>query len=187
MTARQKLIASTIDMIRRRGVSGTGISALLQDAGVSRRTIYLNFPSGKQELVAEATRYVAQVFSKSLHDIVRAPVLAEATADYADYWKEQLSVSNLRAGCPVVAAALGWAEAPEASEAAGRAFEDWRNILAERLREGGVNADNVEPLAVTIIAAIEGAVIMAIAMQSTGPLDDVGQQLGTLIEMNICR
>lgn len=56
MSARDTLIASVTGLVRRRGVAGTGLNALLEDSGVSRRTIYLNFPGGKQELVAEATR-----------------------------------------------------------------------------------------------------------------------------------
>ena len=63
MSARDALISSITGLVQRRGVAGAGLSALLEDSGVARRTVYLNFPGGKAELVAEATRVAGQGLS----------------------------------------------------------------------------------------------------------------------------
>src|SRR5258706_426767 len=54
MTARERLIASAIEMLRRHGVAGTGLAELLENSGTARRSVYVNFPGGKSELMAEA-------------------------------------------------------------------------------------------------------------------------------------
>lgn len=185
MSARDTLIASVTGLVRRRGVAGTGLNALLEDSGVSRRTIYLNFPGGKQELVAEATRLAGQ----ELTDIIKAAGdgidPAQGIELFIELWKAQLGETEMQAGCPIVAAVLGRTEAPQAAEAAADAFRNWHALLAERLEKHGVDAATARSLARTMIAAIEGAVIMSIAEQSTETLDDVGQRLAELIRLYI--
>ncbi|WP_078293695.1 TetR/AcrR family transcriptional regulator [Mycobacterium sp. D16R24] len=185
MSARDALIASVTGLVRRRGVAGTGLNALLEDSGVSRRTIYLNFPGGKQELVAEATRLAG----RELTDIIKAAGdgidPARGIELFIELWKAQLGETEMQAGCPIVAAVLGRTDAPQAAAAAADAFRDWHELLAGRLEKYGVEAATARSLARTMIAAIEGAVIMSIAEQSTETLDDVGQRLAELIRLHI--
>ncbi len=185
MSARDTLIASVTGLVRRRGVAGTGLNALLEDSGVSRRTIYLNFPGGKQELVAEATRLAG----RELTDIIKAAGdgidPARGIELFIELWKAQLGETEMQAGCPIVAAVLGRTDAPQAAAAAADAFRDWHELLAGRLEKYGVEAATARSLARTMIAAIEGAVIMSIAEQSTETLDDVGQRLAELIRLHI--
>jgi TetR/AcrR family transcriptional regulator, lmrAB and yxaGH operons repressor len=186
MSARDALIASVTGLVRRRGVAGTGLSALLEDSGVARRTVYLNFPGGKAELVAEATRLAGEELSA----VIRAgdggggdPTQAVQTV--LDAWKAQLTATEIQAGCPIVAAVLGRSEAPAAAQAAGDAFSEWQAILADRLVRSGADRDSARSLATLTVAAIEGAVILAIATQSTAPLDDVGRHLIEVIKLHM--
>jgi TetR/AcrR family transcriptional repressor of lmrAB and yxaGH operons len=50
-------------------------------------------------------------------------------------------------------------------------------LLAERLVEGGIPADRAAVLSATLMAASEGAVILARAEQSFEPFDQVAQEL----------
>ncbi|OBC14557.1 TetR family transcriptional regulator [Mycobacterium sp. 852013-50091_SCH5140682] len=185
MSARDTLIASVTGLVRRRGVAGTGLNALLEDSGVSRRSIYLNFPGGKEELVAEATRVAGQALTALIRaaDDGREP--AEAVQEFIDQWKLQLAETHLEGGCPIVAAVLGRCDAPQAADAAAEAFQDWHTILAERLIRAGADADAARSLATMTIASIEGAVIMAIAAQKTDALDDVGRHLVELTRLHL--
>ena len=66
MGARDKLVASAIDLMRRYGIAGTGIAQLLDHSGISRRSVYLNFPGGKAELVAQNTGLVHPMLAQAL-------------------------------------------------------------------------------------------------------------------------
>lgn len=185
MSARDALITSVTGLVRRRGVAGTGLNALLEDSGVSRRTIYLNFPGGKQELVAEATRLAGEELTALIKAAGDGIDPAHGIQLFIELWKAQLGETEMQAGCPIVAAVLGRTEAPKAAEVAADAFRDWQTLLTERLTQSGVDAVGARSLAMTMIAAIEGAVIMSIAAQSTEPLDEVGARLTELIRLHV--
>jgi TetR/AcrR family transcriptional regulator, lmrAB and yxaGH operons repressor len=185
MSARDALIASISGLVRRRGVAGAGLSALLEDSGVARRTVYLNFPGGKAELVTEATRIAGQALSEVIRSADDADDPIRAVQTFIDLWKQQLRASEMQAGCPIVAAILGRSEAPEAAQAAAEAVDDWRSILADRLVCSGVDRGQARSLATLVIAAIEGAVLVALASGSTGALDDVGRHLSEAIRLHL--
>ena len=91
----------------------------------------------------------------------------------------------MEAGCPIVAAILGRSEAPAAAQAAAEAVDDWRGILADRLVGSGADPDKAHSLATLAIAAIEGAVLIALASRSTDALDDVGRHLVEVIQLHL--
>jgi AcrR family transcriptional regulator len=184
MSARDALIASITGLVRRRGVAGTGLSALLEDSGVARRTVYLNFPGGKAELVAEATRIAGQALTTVIRSADDGGDPAHAVQAFIDQWKVALRATQMEAGCPIVAAILGRAEAPAAAQAAAEAVGDWQAVLADQLVRSGADEDSARSLATLAIAAIEGAVIIALATQSTDALDDVGRHVIEVINLH---
>jgi TetR/AcrR family transcriptional regulator, lmrAB and yxaGH operons repressor len=185
VSARETLIASITGLVQRRGVAGAGLNALLEDSGVARRTVYLNFPGGKAELVAEATRIAGQAFSEMIRSPDNGDDPIQAVRTFIDLWKAQLQATDMEAGCPIVAAILGRSEAPAAAQAAAEAVDDWRAVLADRLAGSGVDTENARSLATLAVAAIEGAVIIALASGSTDALDAVGRHLVEAIELHL--
>lgn len=185
MTARERLIGSAIELLRRNGVAGTGLAELLEHSGTARRSIYVNFPGGKSELMAEATRTAGRLIDPTLTAFAPDNHGHGSLAGFVEGWKEALRASRYTAGCPVVAAALGRTESPSAADAAGEVFAEWQTALAARLSADGAAADVAQSLATTIVAAVEGAVILSLAAQSTDPLDRTVQMLDQLIVATI--
>lgn len=181
MTARERLIASAIDLVRRNGVAGTGLAELLEHSGTARRSVYVNFPGGKSALVTEATRAAGQSMNAMLAGDAPDVDARRSLAAFVDSWKETLQSSGYNAGCPIVAAALGRAESPSAADAAGEVFDGWQAMLARRLSIEGAEVTVAESMATTIVAAVEGAVILCLAAQSTDPLDKTVRMLDRLI------
>ncbi|APB00801.1 TetR/AcrR family transcriptional regulator [Nocardia seriolae] len=187
MGARDRLIDSAIALMRCNGIAGTGIAQLLDHSGISRRSIYLNFPGGKSELVAEATRAAGQASSALMRTILDSTDLASAIAAFPGMWRETLVSTDFTAGCPIVAAALGRSESPEAADVAGETFTEWEDILATRLEAEQVSSSTARTLATTIVAAVEGAVIMSLATRSTAPLERAGKQMADLVALHTGR
>ncbi|WP_067568825.1 TetR/AcrR family transcriptional regulator [Nocardia acidivorans] len=184
MGARDRLIDSAIALMRCKGIAGTGIAQLLEHSGISRRSVYLNFPGGKSELIAEATRTAGQASSALMRTLTSGADLATVLAAFPAMWREVVVSSDFTAGCPVVAAALGRSESPEAADVAGATFLEWEGILADRLEAEAVAPDTARSLATTIVAAVEGAVIMSLATRSTEPLERAGKQLAELVAVH---
>ena len=182
MTARERLIDSAIEMLRRHGVAGTGLAELLEHSGTARRSVYVNFPGGKSELMTEATRTAGRLIDSTLAGATPGLDVRASLAAFVESWKETLRSSDYAAGCPVVAAALGRTESPAAADAAGEVFAAWQHVLAERLRDEGVAIDEAESLATTIVSAVEGAVILCLAARSTNPLERTARMLDRLVD-----
>jgi TetR/AcrR family transcriptional repressor of lmrAB and yxaGH operons len=181
MSARQRLIDTTIELVRRRGVGSASVSQILEHSGLARRTLYLNFPDGKPELVAAATKSAAAGFSSMLEAIVKEGDPIASVSAFVGAWESALADSNYSAGCPIVAATLGDSEAPAAAKAAANAFTQWVRLIAQPLAKAGLDPTAAEDLATTIVATVEGAVIMSMAARSALPLQRAGRDLATLI------
>jgi AcrR family transcriptional regulator len=179
---RERLIATTASLIQRHGVAGTGIAGIIDDSGVARRSIYLNFPGGKAELVAAAICSAGDEVATILRDNLSEP---DPVAAFGRIWAEYLVESNFEGGCPIVAAASSRDEAPEAADAAAEVFGKWADLIAARLSEEGIKPDVADSLSTTIVAAVEGAVVISRAAQSTRALEQVSRHLKELVAAHL--
>jgi TetR/AcrR family transcriptional repressor of lmrAB and yxaGH operons len=183
--ARRRLIESTIELVRRRGVAGTGVAELLEHSGTARQSIYKHFPSGKTELIEESVRTSGAWIEQMIEQMAETLTPAEMLHAFVEYWKWVLVSSDYQSGCPIAAAAYGGSEAPVARDLASRAFRRWEHHLAEQVIAQGMPARTAHSLATMTIAAIEGAVMMSIADRSIAPLHRTYDQLRELLDMQL--
>ncbi|MDZ7882622.1 MAG: TetR family transcriptional regulator [Mycobacterium sp.] len=176
---------STIDLVRRRGVAGTGISAIVEHGHVARGSIYLNFPGGKSELVQEATRLAANFIDQQIATALHQPTPQATLQAFIAEWKKVVSESDFLAGCPIAAAGLARSCEPQIADIAGQTFRRWKDTISKSLHEHGITESTARALANTVLAAVEGAVIMALAERSLTPLDDVHHQLHILLNHHL--
>lgn len=180
-SVRERLISSAVELVQRHGVAGTSVADLLERSGVSRRSIYLHFPEGKNALITASVSEAGDSMAAMIEQLVADLPPAEALSAFSAFWKELLANSDFAAGCPIAAAAYGGQDAPEAREQADAVFTRWRRILARRLVAHEIEEAAAAALATTTIAAIEGAVMLCLAARDTAPLDHVHSQLTTLL------
>jgi AcrR family transcriptional regulator len=181
MRVSDRLTAATATLMRRHGVAGTGIAEILATSGVTRRSIYLNFPGGKAELVAAATRKAGDEMTATLRSYMDG---SDPIGAFTRMWSDVLVSTDFEGGCPIVAAASSPDESPEGASTAADVFTEWSQLLADRLREDGINRAAAQSLSTTIVASVEGAVILSRAANSTKPLKQVTQHLNELISQH---
>ena len=89
-------------------------------------------------------------------------------------------------GCPIATVAL---EVAAQSEAIGAvcdlAFTGWRKVIAEALSAAGLADEDADGLALTVLAGIEGGLLLARAARDGDVLITVGQRLAALIELSL--
>ncbi|HJQ07505.1 MAG TPA: TetR family transcriptional regulator [Nocardioides sp.] len=180
--ARGRLIGSAIELMRRNGAAGTGVNELVEHSGVARRSIYTNFPGGKDELLAAATTAAGKFISAGIR---KDEDPQAALASFVAMWRTVLVESDFDAGCPIAAGALAGTASPAARAAAGEVFEHWQERLSGVLESHGAAPDEAATLATVILSAVEGAVILATASRSLVPVDRVSSQLSTMIDAAI--
>lgn len=178
---RERMVQTTRDLLRRRGVAGTTMLDVVAETGTSRGSLYHYFPGGRSEMVEDAVRGAVAEYSAGL-ELLRGMEPADAIPLIVDVWRAEAEASDYRAGCPVVAAALGGESEPRARDLAGDAFADWTSSIACWLREADVPADRADALANLVLSAVEGAVVVGLAQRSSEPMVRVADLLVDVIE-----
>jgi AcrR family transcriptional regulator len=181
-TARQRMIASAIQLMRERGVEATSFAEVLSHSGAPRGSIYHHFPEGKSQLIMEATRQAGDFIAAAERHVLERKDARAGLKVLMEYWRSVLRDSEFAAGCPVAAATVDNDSVPAARNIAGDAFAEWAWVFAGALRRDGVSKRRADSLATMVIAATEGAVILARAQQSIEPLDRVARELRGLID-----
>ncbi|MFI6867180.1 TetR/AcrR family transcriptional regulator [Nocardia sp. NPDC050406] len=177
---RDRLIDSTIDLVREQGVHGTGLATLLERSRASRNSLYQHFPAGKSELVRAATMVAGERMNAVLERITAEGTARQWLDHLLNWWRKYLETTSFTAGCPVVGSALAESE-PQIQAAAAQVFEEWTALLAKALTRDGIPEDRARSLAGFLLSALEGAIVQARAMKSTRPLEDIRDQLTALL------
>jgi TetR/AcrR family transcriptional repressor of lmrAB and yxaGH operons len=173
--ARERMIASAVALLARRGLQATSFSEVLDHSGAPRGSIYHHFPDGKDQMVSAALD-AAGATAIELLDRKAGEPAEEITAWFLHIWRQVLVRSKFEAGCAVLAVAVA-ADSPDLLEHTAGVFRTWRRKLAELLELGGLSGTDAARFAATLVAASEGAVVMARAEQSLEPFELVAEQL----------
>jgi AcrR family transcriptional regulator len=177
------MIISTTLLIRERGAHSTAISDVLEHSGAPRGSAYHYFPGGRTQLLCEAVDYAAEYTAARISS---AATGLDALDVVVSGFRKQLTKSDYRAGCPVVAVAVEAGDPAKDENAAvleraGAAFVRWTDLIAAKLADDGVAPDRARELAVFVTSAVEGAIVMARATRDVGPLDSTHRQLRSLL------
>jgi AcrR family transcriptional regulator len=171
------MIVSTALLVRERGARATSLDAILAHSGAPRGSVYHHFPGGREQLLREATEYAGEYVGRKLEREAGGDPLAALDALFDEY-RRNLVASDFRAGCPVVAVAIESSEdGPDLRDCTLAAFDRWRRAVAAGLVHSGVTVDRADELAIHVIAAFEGAIILSRAYRDLGPLDRVRCEL----------
>lgn len=179
------MLRSAAVLIRERGARATSIDDVLRHSEAPRGSVYHHFPGGRRQLIAEATEHAAGYVEQQMRLGAARLEPAEAFDAVISSYRRQLLDTGFRAGCPVAAVAV---EAPQDEEeptpldAAARGFASWQAVLRDHYVDHGASSDAADELALTVIAAVEGALILCRAQRDIAPLDAVHHQLRPLLE-----
>ncbi|MDO7867974.1 TetR/AcrR family transcriptional regulator [Nocardioides jiangxiensis] len=177
---RSRLIGAAIELVREKGVEGTGLAELLERGCTARRSLYQHFPGGKHELIEASTLAAGRFIESGIRGAEGATV-AGSVADFLDASIANATATDFRLGCPVGAAALAPADAAIVIGAAGTTFASWSAALAEHLVREGHAPDAAASLAGFVVSSYEGALLRARAARSTEPLEQAKQHLLPLL------
>jgi AcrR family transcriptional regulator len=182
---RERTVRSAALLFRERGVGRTGLRDVVEHAGAPRGSLQYYFPGGKEQLLAEAMKWMAERAARPLHAALTAdepPTPRAVVRSLLDRFRELLTVTEFRGGCPIVAgvADASW-DSPAVTEAAREAFAMWLAPLQEALVRGGVPVERAARLALLVVSAAEGAVVLSRARQDLSALDAVQEELDLLL------
>ena len=179
---RERMVRGAAQLIRRKGVAGTGMREIVAEADAPRGSLQHYFPGGKEELVGEALIWMGGVAARRLRRHLEGldpPTPGALLAALADDWRRDLTSEGFLAGCPLVAAAADTtATSDYLRQVLKQAFDGWQEPLAVALVRLGVPESRADGLAMLVISALEGAIVLARVRCDLAPLDAVVGELG---------
>lgn len=189
--ARERMVFSAAQLIRRDGVSATGMREVAAHAGAPRGSLQHYFPGGKEQLVNEAVQWAGRYAGNRVARFLAAlpePTPSGLFAQMARQWIDEYENTGFAGGCPVAAATVDWAESTATTRtAAAEAFTTWTTPVAGALADMGVPRERADALATLMVSALEGAVLMARAERDVRPLATVSRELGPLLDAAVTR
>jgi AcrR family transcriptional regulator len=180
---RTRMIETTARLLQHRGYHGTALSDILAESGAPRGSLYFHFPGGKDQLVIEATRAGVAESTQALREaLAQAKTPAQGVRTYAEEAARIMQESDYTFGCPVAPVILdATAGLAELAELCRQAFEDWLGLLRASFVAAGIPSRRAQALALFVISAIEGALVMARGYRDCGPLTAVAAELETVV------
>jgi len=180
--SKDAFVTAAQELLRRRGYAASGVSDIVALSGAPKGSLYFHFPGGKQELaVAAMERSAAQLGVAMAAMLDSSDDTGEAIGRLVDALAAGLAGSQFADGCPIATVALETAsESEEMRAAAQAAFDSWLDVLQRRFADDGLDDGAARERALTVLAAIEGGLILARAQRDVAPLLAVSSQLRAL-------
>jgi TetR/AcrR family transcriptional regulator, lmrAB and yxaGH operons repressor len=180
---RARMLETTARLLQHRGYYGTSLSDILAESSAPRGSLYFPFPSGKDQLVIEATRAAVEETTAALRAILAgAASPAQGVRAFVEAVAGLMRESGYTFGCPVAPVILdATGGLDELAELCRGAFEEWVRLLRGSLAAAGVPKPRAGALAVLVVASIEGLLLVARAYRDCGPILAVAAELETVV------
>ena len=180
--SRERMLHSTVALLREYGASATSIDRVLAHSGAPRGSVYHHFPGGRAQLIDEAVALAGGFMAGVIDAAMQADDPVKAIDEFFALWRERLVNSRFRAGCPIVAVAVETNDdAPQLARSAGAVFAGWQDAFTALFQRHGLPEERSRRLAALIVAAEEGAVVLCRAEQSTVPMEAVAAEIHDLL------
>jgi AcrR family transcriptional regulator len=171
---RARIVEAAARLVYERGVAATTLDDVRTAAEVSGSQMYHYFP-GKDELVQAVISHQAAVIAASQRqaDLGRP----EGLRAWRDMVISQAGTEAGKGGCPLGSLAGQTAETgPEARALLAAGFGQWQAAIGDglrRLHQAGQLPAGTDPdaLAVTLLATLQGGLLLAQVQRDTRPLE----------------
>ncbi len=180
LLSRSGMVHSAGLLIRERGIHGVGLREIVTHSGGPRGSLQRWFPGGKAQLITEALDEAgAELLAEVRSRLVEARTLADAIDAVIAPWRQLLVESEFTLGCPIAATVVDASDNDQLREKTHSLLAQWHDSVRDVLITFGDEDSLAGEHASVLLAAIEGALILARAQRSTEPLDAVQRFFAT--------
>ncbi len=174
-----RLVDAARNLAESGGYFSAGLNQVIANSGAPRGSLYFHFPGGKDELISEAvTRSGEEV--ATLIASINAGSAKEFVNRLLTLLGDRLVASEWQKGCPVATVALDVAATNDVIQAAcSTAYASWQEVIRDRFLADGY--EDPDGLAATVLALIEGSLVLARAHRSRQPITRVKHTLAQLL------
>jgi AcrR family transcriptional regulator len=181
---RDRILYASAELFRRQGYAGTGLKQIAAEAHAPFGSVYHFFPGGKEQLADDVLR-TGGGFFLALYEAIAgaAPDFPTAVSDFFAGAAQTLEATDFADACPIATVAGEIASTHEVlRHAAADVFESWLTAVAGDAKQAGVRPERSRPLALSVLAILEGAFLLSRSLRSTEPMEACSQSAVALVE-----
>jgi AcrR family transcriptional regulator len=172
--ARARMVRSAAHLMRERGIHGVGLREVVAHSGGPRGSLGRYFPGGKTQLMTEAIDVaLADLFDEVDRAVAEAETFSDAIGLLVAPWRRLLVDHDFALGCPLAATVVDAADNDTLRVHVSELLARWKSSVAGVYVRFGDPPAVADEQATVLLAALEGALILARARRSTEPLDTV--------------
>ena len=178
--ARARMVRSAATLMRERGIHGVGLREIVAHSGGPRGSLGRYFPGGKTQLMTEAIDVVvAEISAEVGRALTQAETFPDAIGAIIAPWRRLLVDHDFALGCPLAATVVDAADNDQLRVHVNELLTQWQASVADVYARFGDPPSLAQQQTTVLLAAIEGALILARARRSTEPLDTVERYFAT--------
>ena len=185
---RNFIIESTAVIFNKKGYAGTSLTDLTKATGLTKGSIYGNFENKEEVAVAVFDYNCSRVAQLTSQEVNRATTCYDKLMAYVRVYQTIIKETLQRGGCPVLNTAT---EADDTNgslrKRAAGAVLNWEGELTTIIKKGILNGEfktntNPRKTALSIIALIEGGIMISKVTGDTTAMDHILSTVETLID-----
>lgn len=175
VATRARIVSVAAELMRENGVANTSLDSVLAASDTSKSQLYHYFADKDALVLAVIQRQTECVLDAEGASSGELTSIA-ALRRWRDAIVEQTREREGAGGCPLGSLVSELAEAPRSRALLSEGFERWEAQLeagleAIRARSKHKSRANLRDLAMTLLTALQGGLLLAQVMRSTRPLE----------------
>lgn len=184
LPTRERILQAAKQLFQRRGYYAVGTAEILEASQAPKGSMYHHFPDGKEQIAIEAVQTIHTDVLVLMRKLEAGGLsVADTIRQLAKGMARWLKDSGYREGTMLASSTVGSVpDLPKLHGAIKAAFDAWRSHVSERLRRDGWNKTEAAAMTQTLIAGIEGAMILARLDQDERVVIKVAESLAQTIE-----
>jgi TetR/AcrR family transcriptional repressor of lmrAB and yxaGH operons len=186
LPTRERILLAARTLFQRRGYFAVGTAEILALARAPKGSMYHHFPRGKEQVAIEAVRAIgADVLGLLQRLEERRVCVADMVREIAKRTVRWMETSKWLEAPVLSSTAMGAVpDLPRLHAAIHGTFDQWRKQFTKLLVAEGWSRRKARSVAETVIAAIEGAIVVARIEQNGRVVRSVAEMLADLIRRN---
>lgn len=155
------------------GYHATGLNQIIKDSDSPKGSLYYYFPHGKEELALTCINRTSETVAEKLrHYVEKSSCTADGVQEFILDMAREALVSNFEGVVPFSfwLAVETSCISEQLRTACQSVFEDWQEVVAQRLMAEGTDEQTAADKASVVISLFEGALLQALTYRSEQPL-----------------
>jgi AcrR family transcriptional regulator len=178
-STREAILTAAVELMRRKGYAEVGVKDIAQASGAPIGSLYHHFRGGKVQIAREALINAGAAYALLIPSIVGAYTdLGEAIDGVFVQAAEDMAGTGFANMCPVASVAAEVADTvEELRETSAAVFTGWIDGGAAYFVARGLDEALAREVTLALIAALEGAFVLARTLRDAEPLLAAGRAL----------